>query len=258
MNRLSICVITLNEAHDLPRLLRSVEGIGDEIVVVDSGSTDRTMEIAQSSGARVLTRTWTDYAEQKNFAVSQARGDWILLLDTDEELSEELRDSLRQWKSRAPDFAVYEMARLAWFLGAWIHHSRWYPDWQRRLFDRRKARFIGAIHESLQFEGQPGRLRGDLLHYTVRNLKEQREKSQDYSMLAAKAMYSKGRRNWRAAKWLATPWAWFRCFVLGAGFLDGYRGWVIARVAAYTVWLKYSKLGALVQQAGRETDPSIK
>ena len=258
MNRLSICVITLNEAHDLPRLLRSVEGIGDEIVVVDSGSTDRTVEIAQSCGARVLTRAWTDYAEQKNFAVSQASGDWILLLDADEELSEQLRDSLRQWKYREPEFAVYEMARLAWFLGAWIHHSRWYPDWQRRLFDRRKARFVGAIHESLQFEGQPGRLRGDLLHYTVRNLKEQREKSQDYSTLAAKAMYAKGRRNWRAAKWLATPWAWFRCFVLGAGFLDGYRGWVIARVAAYTVWLKYSKLGALVQEAGRETDPSIK
>jgi len=251
MNRLSICVITLNEEHDLPRLLASVEGLADEVVMVDSGSTDRTVSIAQAAGARVFTRAWTNYSEQKNYAVSQATEDWILLLDADEELSQELRDSIRKWKSAEPQFCVYEMPRLAWFLGAWVHHSRWYPDWQRRLFDRRKACFEGAIHESLRFVGKPGRLRGDLLHYTVRNLQEQREKSEEYSTLSARAMFANGRRSWRAAKWLATPWTWIRHFVLGAGFLDGYRGWVIARVAAYTVWLKYSKLGALVQQSKR-------
>ena len=252
MNRLSICVITLNEEHDLPRLLKSVADLGEEIVVVDSGSTDRTVEIARSAGARVLTRSWTNYADQKNFAVSQANEEWILLLDADEELSEELRDSLHEWKSREPEFAVYEMARLAWFLGAWIRHSRWYPDWQRRLFDRRKARFSGAIHEALRFDGEAGRLSGDLLHYTARSLEEQLAKSEEYSTISARAMFEKGRRNWRAAKWLASPWAWFQYFVLGAGFLDGYRGFVIARLAAYTVWLKYSKLGTLVQQAERE------
>lgn len=252
MNRLTICIITLNEEHDLPRLLKSVEGVGDEIVVADSGSADRTVEIAQAAGARVLIRAWTNYAEQKNFVCSQAKKDWILLLDADEELSRELRDAILQWKTTEPQFAVYEMARLAWFLGDWIRHSRWYPDWQRRLFDRRKARFSGAIHESLQFEGKVGRLNGDLLHYTVRNLEEQRGKSEEYSTLIAKEMYANGRRKWRAAKWFATPWTWIRYFVLGAGFLDGYRGFVIARVAAYTVWLKYSKLGALVEQSQRE------
>ena len=143
------------------------------------------------------------------------------------------------------------MARMTWFLGAWIHHSRWYPDYQRRLYDRRKTQFAGAIHESLKFEGKIGRLRGDLLHYTARNLEEQVQKSNEYSTVAAKTMYENGRRNWRAAKWLATPWTWIQYFVLGAGFLDGYRGFVIARLAAYTVWLKYSKLGALVRNAGR-------
>lgn len=252
MNRLSICVITLNEAHDLPRLLESVQDIAEEIVVVDSGSTDATVEVAQAAGARVVTRAWTNYAEQKNFAASQASEDWILLLDADEELSSELRESIRKWKAAPPNSAVYEMARLAWFLGAWIHHSRWYPDWQRRLFDRRKAQFSGTIHESLQFQGEAGRLHGDLLHYTVRNLQEQRQKSEEYSALSARAMFEAGRRDWRAAKWFATPWTWIRYFVLGAGFLDGYRGFVIARSAARTVWLKYTKLGQLVEQATRE------
>jgi glycosyltransferase involved in cell wall biosynthesis len=242
----------LNEAHDLPRLLKSVEGLAEEIVVVDSGSTDATLEIAQAAEARVLTRAWTNFAEQKNFAASQAGEDWILLLDADEELSGELRESILKWKREPPQFLVYEMARLAWFLGAWIHHSRWYPDWQRRLFDRRKARFSGAIHESLQFQSDVGRLHGDLLHYTVRNLQEQRQKSEEYSTLSARAMFESGRRKWRAAKWLATPWTWIRYFVLGAGFLDGYRGWIIAGSAAHTVWLKYTKLGELVEQAARE------
>jgi len=252
MNRLSICVITLNEAHDLPRLLKSVEGLAEEIVVVDSGSTDRTVEIARAAGAHVLKRVWANYADQKNFAASQASEDWILLLDADEEVSRELRESILKWKAAPPQFPVYEMARMAWFLGAWIHHSRWYPDWQRRLFDRRKAQFLGAIHESLQFQGAIGRLHGDLLHYTVRNLEEQRQKSDEYSTQAARAMFESGQREWRAAKWFATPWAWIRYFVLGAGFLDGYRGLLIARSAAQTVWLKYTKLGELVQRAAQE------
>jgi glycosyltransferase involved in cell wall biosynthesis len=252
MNRLSICIITLNEAHDLPRLLKSAEGVAEEIVVVDSGSTDATVEIALGAGVRVLTRAWTNYAEQKNFAAAHASENWILLLDADEELSSELRESILKWKAAPPQFPVYEMARLAWFLGAWIRHSRWYPDWQRRLFDRREAQFSGAIHESLQFQGAAGRLHGDLLHYTVRDLQEQRQKSEEYSTLSARAMFESGRRDWRAAKWFATPWAWFQYFVLGAGFLDGYRGFLIARSAAHTVWLKYTKLGKLVLQAARE------
>ncbi len=253
MNPLSICVITLNEEHDLPRLLKSVEGLDDEIVVVDSGSTDRTVEIARAAGARVLTRGWTNYGDQKNFATAQASWDWILLLDADEEISEELRASIVQWKSAEPEFHVYEMARRTWFLGAWIHHSRWYPDWQRRLFDRRVACFSGAIHESLQFAGEAGRLKGDILHYTVDSLEEQGQKREQYSTLLAKAMFGRGRRNWRAAKWFGAPWTWFHYFVLGAGFLDGYRGFVIARAAAYTVWQKYSKLGELIERAKRKS-----
>lgn len=252
MNRLSICVITLNEEHDLPRMLKSVQGVAEEIVLVDSGSTDRTVEIARAAGARVLTRAWTNYSDQRNYCASVASEDWILVVAPDEELTDELRNAILEWKASTPRFFVYEFARLAWFLGGWIHHSRWYPDWQRRLYDRRRANFSGVIHEAVRFDGEVGRLRGDLLHYTARSLKEQLQKSEDYSAISARAMFENGRRSWRAAKWLATPWTWFQYFVLGAGFLDGYRGFVIARVAAYTVWLKYAKLGALVQQAERE------
>jgi glycosyltransferase involved in cell wall biosynthesis len=249
MVRLSICIITRNEELNLPRLLQSIEGVAEELVVVDSGSTDRTVEIARAAGARVLGRTWSNYGEQKNFAASQASEDWILFLDADEELSEELRASIQSWKSKDPQFCVYEMARMAWFLGGWIHHSRWYPDWQRRLYDRRKSQFAGAIHETVKFAGPVGRLRGDLLHYTARSMAELLQKQEEYSAIAARALFKKGLRRWRAAKWFATPWTWFQYFVLGAGFLDGYRGLLIAKLAAQTVWLKYSKLDKLIQQA---------
>jgi glycosyltransferase involved in cell wall biosynthesis len=248
MPPLSICIITFNEEHNLPRLLHSAQGLAEEIVVVDSGSTDRTAEIARSAGVRFHTRAWTNFGDQKNFAASLASQDWILLLDADEELSEELRQSVQLWKTKVPEFTVYEIARMTWFLGAWIRHSRWYPDWQRRLYDRRKAQFVGTIHESIKFGGPIGRLGGDLLHYTARNLAEQLEKQETYSTLAAQSLYERGVRNWRTARWVAAPWAWVQYFVLGAGFLDGFRGFLIARLAAQTVWLKYTKLGALIQK----------
>jgi glycosyltransferase involved in cell wall biosynthesis len=254
MNRLSICVITLNEEQDLPRMLKSVAGLAEEIVLVDSGSTDGTLEIARAAGARVMFRQWTGYSDQRNFAAEQAANEWVFAIAPDEELSSELRDSLLKWKTRDPEYFVYEIPRKAWFLGGWVRHSRWYPDWQRRLYDRRKTKFAGLIHESLDFPGKIGRLRGDLLHYTVRNLQELLEKKEEYSTLAARSLFERGIRRWRAAKWLATPWTWIQYFVLGAGFLDGCRGFLIAKLAGQTVWEKYSKLGTLIQQAGIEKE----
>jgi len=124
MNRLTVCVIAQNEQADLPRLLKSVEGIADEIVVVDGGSTDRTSEVAQEFGAKVFRRAFTNFAEQKNYAAAQASNGWIFMLDADEELSGELKQSLSEWKAGKSELPVYEMARLTWYLGAWIHHSR--------------------------------------------------------------------------------------------------------------------------------------
>jgi glycosyltransferase involved in cell wall biosynthesis len=251
MNRISVCLITSNEEENLPRVLSSVEGIADEIVVVDCGSKDRTQEIAREHGAKVVTRAWTNFAEQKNFAAAAASNDWVLSLDADEELSAELQSTLLAWKDKEPEFAIYEFARRTWYLGAWVEHTGWYPDFQRRLFRRDAAQFSGIIHEALRFEGKPGRLNGDLLHYTLRSVEEHEQKVEQYTTLAAQQMFAAGKRSWRTAMWLATPWSWFNNYVLSLGFLDGYRGWVISRMAARSTWQKFKKLGELVETEGR-------
>ena len=251
MNSLSACLITSNEEENLPRVLESVQTVADEIVVVDCGSKDRTQEIARKYGAKLVTREWSNFAEQKNAAAAAASHDWILSLDADEELSATLRKSLCEWKRQVPTFTVYEVARRAWYLGKWIHHSGWYPDFQRRLYRRDAAHFSGIIHESLRFEGQAGRLHGDLLHYTVRSFGEHREKAERYTTLAAQQMHAAGKRSWRAAMWLATPWSYLQNFLLRGGFLDGYRGALISWMAARSVWRKYAKLGKLVEEERR-------
>lgn len=248
MNRISACLITLNEEHNLPRALASLRKIVDEVVVVDAGSTDNTASIAREYGAVFFERSWTTYSEQKNFAAERAQNDWIFSMDADEELSSALQTSLLDWKRHEPKFSVYEVSRKTWYLGAWIKHSGWYPDFQRRLYDRQTAQFSGIIHESLRFEGELGRLAGDLLHYTVRTFAEHEEKVDKYTVLAAQQMYAQGKRRWRAGLWLATPWSWFQNYFLRGGFLDGYRGALIAQMAARAVRLKYRKLGHLVAQ----------
>jgi glycosyltransferase involved in cell wall biosynthesis len=247
MNRLSICIVAQNEAHNLVRVLQSVQSVADEIVIVDGGSTDGTLQIAQRFGCIIFHRPFTNHADQKNYAASVASNNWIFLLDADEELSAELSESVKKWKQAVPQFDVHEVARLTWYLGAWIHHSRWYPDWQRRIYDRNKASFSGAIHSALRYEGKIGRLHGDLLHYTIRNYAEHEAKLDRYSTAIAQEMFDQGRRNWRGAMWFATPWSWVRHFFLGAGFLDGYRGALIAQMAARGVRQKFAKLGKLAE-----------
>jgi hypothetical protein len=251
MNRLSVCLVAQNEEDNLPRVLQSVMGIADEIILVDGGSADRTQEIAREHGAKVYFRAFTNHADQKNYAASLASNDWIFLLDADEELSERLKESVRNWKEQTPEFVVYEMPRLTSYLGGWIHHSRWYPDWQRRIYRRDKASFTGAIHSALRFEGKIGQLRGNLLHYTIRTFPEHEAKLEKYTTAIAKEMFDQGKRHWRAAVWLATPWTWVRHYFLAAGFLDGYRGALIAQMAARGVRLKFQKLGKLVEAERR-------
>ena len=249
MNRLSVCLITLNEEDNLPRALESLKEIADEIIVVDSGSTDRTAEIAKANGAKFVEHPWTSYAEQKNYAAQCASNDWILSMDADEQLSSPLQTSLLSWKKRTPEYCAYEMARKTFYLGAWIEHSGWYPDFQRRLYRRDQAEFSGIVHESLRFAGKVGRLNGDLLHYTVRSFEEHQANIERYTTLAAQQMFAQGKRNWKAPMWFAAPWSWFQNFVLRGGFMDGYRGALIARMAARYVRLKYAKLGKLVKAA---------
>ncbi len=254
MNRLTATIITLNEERNLPRALASVAGVADEVVVVDSGSRDRTGEIARQQGARVLERPWTDYSDQKNFAAAQAAHDWVLSLDADEELSPALRDEIARWKQSAPEADAYAMPRKAKYLGRWIEHSGWYPDPKRRLYRRDRARFVGALHESLVVDGPVGRLRSDLLHYTFDSLEQHEAQVERYTQLAARLLYARGRRAW-LLPWLFAPaWAFLRAYIFQQGFRDGRHGWLIAQMAARYVWLKYTKLRVLMYEAARESE----
>ncbi len=251
MNHLSACLVTFNEAHNLPRVLNSIRSVADEIVVVDCGSQDRTQEIARRYGATVITHEWTNFADQKNLAAEHASHDWILSLDADEELSPDLQKALLEWKSKPPDCGVYEFARLTWYLGAWVRHTRWYPDFQRKLYRRDQTKFQVKYHAAPQTEGRVGRISGDLLHYTVRSFEEHEAKVEKMTTTLAQDMFVEGRRSWRAAMWLAAPWNWFNNYVVCLGFLDGSRGWLISRMAARGTWLKFKKLGRLIEAERR-------
>jgi glycosyltransferase involved in cell wall biosynthesis len=241
-------MITLNGEKHLALALKSAQGIADEIIVVDCGSTDRTVEIAREFGAKVFFREWTNFSEQRNYAVAQASCEWIYSLDADEVLSIALQSALLDWKKRIPEFDVYQMPRKTWYLGGWIRHSGWYPDFKKRLYRKGTAEFAGSLHESLQYEGRCGRLAGDLLHYTVENFAEHEAKAEKYSALAARKLFEEGKRSWRAAMWFAAPWAFLQSFLIRAGFLDGRRGVLIAQMAARSVRLKFRMLGALVRE----------
>ena len=249
MNTLSACIITLNEERNLPRLFASLRGIANEIVIVDSGSTDRTEAIAREFGASFHFRPWSNYADQKNYAASLASSEWILSLDADEELSSALQSAILEWKKHRPDYDAYEVARRTWYLGKWIKHSGWYPDFKTRLYRKNAGKFAGSVHETLKFAGPHGRLTGDLLHYTLRDFAEHEAKVEHYSTLAAQQMFAKGKRSWRPALLFATPWSFLQNFFLRAGFLDGYRGALIAQMSARLVRLKYRKLGQLIAEA---------
>lgn len=247
MNRLTATLITRNEEKNLPRALASLAGLADEIVVVDSGSTDRTCAVARQHGARVVERAWTDFSDQKNFAAAQASHDWILNLDADEELSPELQAEVRGWKEETPAAVAYAMPRKARYLGRWILHSGWYPDRKVRLYRRDRARFVGALHESVAVEGPVGRFRGDFYHYTFATLAEHAAQIDSYTTRAAAQLFARGRRHWLLPLVFSPPWMLLRTYVLEQGFRDGVAGWWIARLTARASFLKYAKLRRLVR-----------
>jgi len=184
--KISATIITFNEQSNIARAIESLRCC-DEVVVVDSGSVDRTVEIAQRLGARVVDHPWEGFAKQKNVAAEEASHDWILSLDADESLSEALEGEIWQLKKRGPAYDAYTVPRLAQYLGRWILHSGWHPDRKVRLYDRRKARWSGSyVHESVQVNGRIGHLEANLLHYTCDSLSQHLETMNRYTTLAAR------------------------------------------------------------------------
>ncbi|MBL8291064.1 MAG: glycosyltransferase family 2 protein [Bryobacterales bacterium] len=247
--KISATIIACNEELNIARAIESLRCC-DEIVVVDSGSTDRTVEIAQKLGARVIEMSWRGYASQKNFASEQATYDWVLSIDADESLSEALEAEIWQIKKSGPQYDAYTMPRLAQYLGRWILHSGWYPDRKIRLFDRRKASWEGDyVHESVRVQGSVGHLESNLLHFTCNSLAEHLRTMDRYTTLAAEQLVDqKVDINWRRI--VFDPlWTFFRTYFLKQGFRDGLEGLCIAYMAAFYNFVKYAK--ARFMQSGR-------
>lgn len=247
MPAFSAVMITYNEARDLPQALASLRGLADEVVVVDSASTDSTVEIARAAGSRVVSREFTNFSEQRNFAAAQSANDWVFVIDADEALSPELRASLTAWKLTQPDCSAYRVARRTNYLGGWIRHSGWYPEYSARLQRRDLVHFAGAIHEAIVVEGPVGQLDGDLLHYSIRTLAEHYAKQDVFTTRAAEELHARGKNRWRGGMWVAAPFTLLKRFLLQLGVLDGYRGALIAWTSARYVWLKYRKVGVLAR-----------
>ncbi|MEJ2009527.1 MAG: glycosyltransferase family 2 protein [Acidobacteriota bacterium] len=245
MPPISATIITHNEAANIGRTIRSLD-CADEILVVDSGSTDETLKIASELGARTVVHAWEGFAAQKNFAVRQAQNDWILSLDADEEFNEDARAAIREWKHSTPAAAAYRFARRARYLGRWILHSGWYPDWKIRLFDRKQAQWQGDyVHESVVTSGKVEPLGGEILHYTCDSVADHRKRIEFYTDLAAREMFERGGRAGLGRLLLAPVWVFIITYFFRLGVLDGVAGFLIAWMAARYVHRKYIKLRAL-------------
>ncbi len=239
--KISATIITHNEERNLPRAIESLR-CADEILVVDSGSSDRTIEIAEKLGAKIIDSPWPGYAKQKNLAAERAENDWILSLDADESLSEALEAEIWHIKKNGAQFDAYTMPRQARYLGRWIKHSGWYPDRKIRLYNRAKATWAGDfVHESVKVDGSLGHLEGNLLHFTCDSLSEHLKTMDRYTTLAAEQLVGSGLKVTWGRLIFEPPWTFFNTYVLKAGFLDGVEGLAIANMAALYNFLKYAK-----------------
>ena len=239
--KISATIITYNEERNIARAIESLRCC-DEIIVVDSGSSDRTVELATNLGARVIESPWPGYAKQKNLAAERASNDWILSLDADEALSEGLEAEIWHIKKCGPQYDSYIMPRLAMYLGRWIFHSGWYPDKKVRLYHRDKASWQGDyVHESVHATGTVGELEGRILHYTCDSLSEHLRTLDRYTTLAAEQIVEQRRRVGLWHLMGDPPWTFIRTYVFKLGFLDGFEGLAIAYMAAFYNFLKYAK-----------------
>lgn len=245
---LSVAIIAKNEAHNLPDCLASVQW-ADEIVVVDSGSTDDTVAIATRMGARVIqTADWPGFGPQKNRALQATTCDWVLTIDADERVTPALRAAMEQAMQAGGQHA-YASPRLTYFLGQPVRHCGWYPDPAVRLFRRGRARFSDhLVHEGLLVDDPVTMLEADLLHHSYQSLDDVARKIDSYGQAGARELFRKGKRPWPPTPGLKAFWAWLRTWLFKGGFLDGQAGWQIARMNARTTFMKYAGTRALVQQ----------
>lgn len=241
--KLTVTVITYNESEHIAAALASVAW-ADEVIVVDSGSTDGTAEIARASASRVIVRDWPGYSDQKNFAADMATNDWVLSMDADERVTPALAAEIRALLNAGPEAQGYRIKRVSRYLGRWVRSTDWFPDYQLRLYNRHAGRWNGMkIHESFRLaHGTPGRLRGEMEHYAYRNISHHLQKIDAYTTLIADQWIADGRATSPMAIVVHPPFAFFRNYVLRYGFTDGAAGLVISILNSYYVFLKHAKV----------------
>jgi glycosyltransferase involved in cell wall biosynthesis len=252
--KLSVTIITLNEADHIAGAIDSAVW-ADEIIVVDSGSRDGTVDIARAKGARVVCREWPGYVDQKNHAAGLAAHDWIFSLDADERITPALAAEIQALLAADPPLRGYRMPRVTFHLGRWIRTTDFYPDYQTRLYDRRAARWRGKyVHESVAVDGRAGRLRHELEHYSFRDLLDHLDRINHYTTLAARQMHEAGRRVGPLGLLVHPPAAFLRNYVLRRGFMDGTTGLMLSLVNATSVFLKLAKLWELQNASAGHRD----
>jgi glycosyltransferase involved in cell wall biosynthesis len=243
--KLSVIVITRNEASNIESALESARW-ADELIVVDSESTDDTTAIARRFTERVVVRPWEGYSNQKNFAASLASHDWILSLDADERITPGLATEIREALAGTPRHSAYRLPRVTWHLGRWIRTTDWYPDYQLRLYSRSAGRWTGDyVHETVAVQGTVGRLRSELQHFPYRDIADHLETINRYSTYAARQWQASGRRSGLGSLVVHPPLAFLRNYIAHGGFRDGTAGFVVSVLNAYYVFLKFAKLWEL-------------
>jgi glycosyltransferase involved in cell wall biosynthesis len=245
--KLTVTVITRDESAHIAAALQSVSW-ADEIVVVDSGSSDNTVALARQHATRVEVREWPGYSAQKNHAATIASNDWILSLDADERVTPQLGAEIRQILQHEPAARGYRIPRLTRYLGRWIRSTDWYPDYQLRLYDRRAGRWNGRrVHESVELQGTPGLLRHELQHYAYRDISHHLATIDRYTTLAAEQWHAEGRRTNGLEMLIHPRLAFLRNYLLRGGIRDGAAGLLVSKMNAYYVFLKFAKLWELQQ-----------
>lgn len=257
MPSISACIISFNEERKIEDCLASLEGVVDEVVLVDSVSTDRTLEIARPYVDKLIEQPFLGHIEQKNLAISHASHDWVLCLDCDERLTPELKHAILARKDTLDEHPGYEFSRKTFYVYRWLEHA-WYPEFRTRLFDRRRGRWAGTNpHDKVELDGtQPARLSGDLLHYSFDSVGDHIKTLDHFTEIAARELIEKDKRVTWLSPITRASWVFFKLYILKRGFLDGFAGLSVAVLSFTHVFAKYAKLLTHRYQLERGLEPT--
>jgi len=251
MPKLSVVIITFNEEKNIARCLESVKEIADDVVVIDSFSTDRTEELCKAKGVRFIQHKFEGHIEQKNWAITQAHYPYILSLDADEALNDTLKKSVLEIKNNW-QYDGYYMNRLTNYCGKWIYHCGWYPDKKLRLWDSRKGKWGGTNphdkYELINGDKNTGYLKGDILHYSYYTIDGHRKQTNSFSTISANALFAQGKKATLIKLYISPVVKFIQSYLLQLGILDGYYGFTICKISAHATYLKYFKLKQLYNQ----------